>query len=59
MKVAYSKASTYRRINSAMFRSKFETVTGVVLFIVIMLKIQVPDVRKFLLKEIKLVTTCD
>jgi hypothetical protein len=59
MKAAYRKASTYGRRNSSMFRLKFKTVTGTVLFIAITLKIQVPAVRKFLLKEIKLVTTCD
>jgi len=59
MEAAYRKASTYRRKNSAIFRWKFETVTGTVLFIANVFKIQVPAVRKFLLKEIKLVTTCD
>jgi len=59
MEADYRKASTYRGINSAMLRSKFKTVTGAVRFIAITLKIQVPAVWKFLLKEIKLLTTCD
>jgi len=59
MEAGYRKASTYTGINSAMLRSKFKTVTGAVQFFVIMLKIQVPAVRKFLLKEIRLLITCD